>query len=121
MYAAVRDNIRTCANGEFGDEKEWDILGVGGWDPLGPFTARQLIQGVENGSLNPMNVCKNRSAVDAQRVKDALNYANHPMPEGIGIANEDLMLIPKFFLDKEDPELALKMERTLASADDYGS
>ena len=31
------------------------------------------------------------------------------------------MLIPKFFLDKEDPELALKMERTLASADDYGS
>ena len=96
-------------------------MSTGEWDSLGPFTDREVIHGIVNGSLSPMNVCKSIHDENALRIKDAINFSNNPMPERIEITNQDLMLIPKFFLDKEDPELAMKMERTLASAEDYGS
>ena len=122
LYVTVRDNIRTCTTEVFNDEKEWQVvMSTGEWDSLGPFTDREVIHGIVNGSLSPMNVCKSIHDENAHRIKDAINFSNNPMPEKIEITNQDLMLIPKFFLDKEDPELAMKMERTLASAEDYGS
>ena len=121
IYVAVRENIRTCSLEKLGSKKEWDIWNGLEWDPMGPFSAQQVIQGIQDGTLSPMTMCSNRFAGEPQRIKDAIPYEHRPMPEKIGIDNEDLMLIPKFLLDKEDPELTLKMERTLASADDYGS
>ncbi|MBT3467947.1 MAG: AAA domain-containing protein [Opitutae bacterium] len=120
MYTTVRKNIRTCSKGKLKSEKQWDIWTGREWDPMGPFSAQELIQGIKGGTLSPMTWCCNKSR-DTQHIKDAIKYERRPMPKKIAIANEDLMLIPKFFLDKEDPELALKMERTLVSAEDYGS
>jgi hypothetical protein len=80
-----------------------------------------MFEGLKKQSITPMTACLGENSEEPQRFKDIFPYKNDPMPKEIGIDNEDLMLIPKFFLDKEDPELALKMERTLSSAGDYGS
>lgn len=121
MYVAVRENTRTCANVEFGDERYWYMTVSGEWDNLGPFSVQQMFEGLKNQSITPMTACLGENSEEPQRFKDIFPYKNDPMPKEIDIDNEDLMLIPKFFLDKEDPELALKMERTLSSAGDYGS
>ena len=102
-------------------QKKWHVLVNGRWDPLGPFSDKEIFEGLKGGTISPAYVCANAKSEEEFLAKDAISYSHMAVPNVVEIENEDLALIPRYFLDKEDPELALKMERTLASAEDYGS
>jgi len=122
MYMAVRENIRTYKPDGLQSEKDWHVLSNGEWDPQGPFSAQNIMKGMQTGRMNPMGYCMHATDNEQQgRIKDLIRYKREDMPTKLDISDHDLMIIPRFFLDKEEPELLLKIERTLTSAEDYGA
>jgi len=121
MYMAVRENIRTYKTDGLGTEQDWHVLSNGDWDPQGPFSVRTIMKGMQNGGVNPMGYCQHVATNEQGRIKDVIHYERKRMPTKLDINDRDLMIIPRFFLDKEEPELLLKIRRTLTSAEDYGA
>jgi len=121
MYSTVRDLPLTFTPSKKSGGERWHVLVNGRWDPLGPFSDEEIFEGLKGRTISPAHVCANTNSETELLAKDAISYSYMDVPNVVEIENADLALIPKYFLDKEDPELALKMERTLESAEDYGS